>query len=274
VIHPSSVAVSREHRRAKNRQARHRDAEAGVLGVAPWERGHCSMSRVPTIAEEDAKRPERERECLVGERTRIINRMKATLARLGIRNFKPTLRKAAERLCNATHPGEHAAAANVSAELQAIWPPYRAAARPRTFGGSGVLSGVRRVSVARRSAALRNVGLKLRMPSRARVAFIRLIMRVRSPTRHSRSRFGRLASSSAIVGTRDMLQWPRSPRSHPKNPRFSISVSSRSVFARRCSRDTATLEGWITCASTPTSTQPTCQPQRHRDQLRRQAQSA
>ena len=39
-----------------------------------------------------------------------------------------------------------------------------------------------------------------------------------------------------------MLQWPRSPRSHPKNPRFSSSVSSRSVFARRCSRDTARLE--------------------------------
>jgi hypothetical protein len=66
------------------------------------------------------------------------------------------------------------------------------------------------------------------------------------PTRQSRSRFGRLASSSAIVGTRAMLQWPRSPRSHPKNPRFSNSVSSRSVFARRCSRDTATLEAWIT----------------------------
>src|SRR5580704_11977499 len=60
-----------------------------------------------------------------------------------------------------------------------------------------------------------------------------------------------LASSSAIVGTRAMLQWPRSPRSHPKKARFSNSVSSRSVFARRCSRDTATLEGWITCASTP-----------------------
>src|SRR3984893_17310945 len=106
-------------------------------------------------------------------------------------------------------------------------------------------------SVARRSAALRRVGLKLRMPSRARVDFIRFTMRVRSPTRQSRSRFGRLAPSSAIVGTRAMLQWPRSPRSHPKNPRFSNSVSSRSVFARRCSRDTATLEGWITCASTP-----------------------
>ena len=61
------------------------------------------MARVPTIAEEDAKRPNRERECLVGERARIANRMKATLARLGIRNFKPTLRKAAERLAT-LHP--------------------------------------------------------------------------------------------------------------------------------------------------------------------------
>jgi hypothetical protein len=60
-----------------------------------------------------------------------------------------------------------------------------------------------------------------------------------------------LRSSSAIVGTRAMPQWPRCPRSHPRNPRFSNSVSSRSVFARRCSRETATLEGWITCASTP-----------------------
>ena len=56
------------------------------------------MVRVPTIAEEDAKRPNRERECLVKERTRLVNRMKGTLARLGIRNFKPTLRQAAERL--------------------------------------------------------------------------------------------------------------------------------------------------------------------------------
>ena len=53
---------------------------------------------MPTIAEEDAKRPNRERECLVNERTRLVNRMKGTLARLGIRNFKPTLRQAAERL--------------------------------------------------------------------------------------------------------------------------------------------------------------------------------
>ena len=30
------------------------------------------MARVPTIDEEDAKRPNRERECLVKERTRLV----------------------------------------------------------------------------------------------------------------------------------------------------------------------------------------------------------
>jgi transposase len=76
------------------------------------------MARVPTIAEEDAKRPNRERECLVGERTRIVNRMKATLARLGVRNFKPTLRKAAERLATVHTPEGMPLPPNVLAELQ------------------------------------------------------------------------------------------------------------------------------------------------------------
>ena len=83
----------------------------GFLGWLRGECGHCSMARVPTIAEEDAKRPNRERECLVGERTRIVNRMKGSLARLGIRNFKPTLRKAAGASCNAADAGRLAAAA-------------------------------------------------------------------------------------------------------------------------------------------------------------------
>ncbi len=38
------------------------------------------------------------RESLVGEQSRIINRIKATLVRLGIRGFNPKLKKAAERL--------------------------------------------------------------------------------------------------------------------------------------------------------------------------------
>jgi transposase len=64
------------------------------LGWLRGERGHCGMVAIPTIEEEDAKRPSRERENLIGERTRIINRMKSALARLGIRGFKPQLRKA------------------------------------------------------------------------------------------------------------------------------------------------------------------------------------
>jgi transposase len=56
------------------------------------------MIAIPSLEEEDAKRPGREREMLVGERTRIINRFKSTLAWLGIRGFNPTLRPAAARL--------------------------------------------------------------------------------------------------------------------------------------------------------------------------------
>ena len=76
------------------------------------------MARVPTIAEEDAKRPNRERDCLVGERTRIVNRIKSTLARLGIRNFKPTLRKASERLATVHTPEGMPLPPNTLAELQ------------------------------------------------------------------------------------------------------------------------------------------------------------
>ena len=68
------------------------------LGWLRGEPDHCHMAAIPTLAEEDAKRPNRERERLVRERTRIVNRMKSCLVRFGVRNFKPTLRKAPERL--------------------------------------------------------------------------------------------------------------------------------------------------------------------------------
>ena len=94
VIHSSSVAVSREHKRAKTDRLDTAMLTRVFLGWLRGERGHCSMVAVPTIEQEDAKRPSRERESLIGERTRIINRMKSALARLGIRGFKPQLRKA------------------------------------------------------------------------------------------------------------------------------------------------------------------------------------
>ena len=161
VIHPSSVAVSREHRRAKTDRLDTELLKRGFLGWLRGERGHCSMARVPTIAEEDAKRPNRERECLVGERTRIVNRMKARLARLGIRNFKPTLRKAPERLANAAHPGGRAAAAKHAG---------RAAAR---HGAAGL----RRSARSGRSRQARQKRLE-QEPETGPHAMVRLLARV------------------------------------------------------------------------------------------------
>jgi transposase len=62
------------------------------------------MAAIPTLEQEDAKRPTRERETLVAERTRIINRTKSALIRLGIRGFNPGLRKARERLASLRTP--------------------------------------------------------------------------------------------------------------------------------------------------------------------------
>jgi transposase len=98
IIHSNSVAVSREHKRAKTDRLDTAMLIRVFLGWLRGERGHCTMVMVPTIEEEDAKRPSRERENLVGERTRTINRVKSALIRLGIRGFKPQLRKAPQRL--------------------------------------------------------------------------------------------------------------------------------------------------------------------------------
>jgi len=104
VIHPTSVAVSREHRRAKTDRLDTGSLKRVFIGWLRGEPDHCHMAAIPTLAEEDAKRPNREREGLVRERTRIVNRMKSCLARFGIRNFKPTLRKAPERLAALSTP--------------------------------------------------------------------------------------------------------------------------------------------------------------------------
>src|SRR5262245_47191963 len=98
VIHAASVAVPREHRRAKTDRLDTQLLKRAFLGWLRGERGHCKMCAIPTFADEDAKRPHRERETLVGEHTTIINRIKATLARLGIRSFDPKLKTAPDRL--------------------------------------------------------------------------------------------------------------------------------------------------------------------------------
>src|SRR5215212_939749 len=117
VIHPSSVAVPREHRRAKTDRLDTEPLKRAFLGWLRGERGHCTMAAIPTAEEEDAERPNREHASLVGERTRIVNRIKGALARLGVRGFKPTLRKASERLGTLRTPEGMPLPPNTLAEL-------------------------------------------------------------------------------------------------------------------------------------------------------------
>ena len=118
VIHASSVAVSREHRRAKTDRLDTELLKRVFLGWLRGERDHCKMVAIPTIEDEDSKRPNRERESLVGEQTRIVNRMKAALIRLGIRSFNPKLKKAAERLEDLRTPEGEPIPPNTLAELR------------------------------------------------------------------------------------------------------------------------------------------------------------
>src|ERR1700757_5031505 len=118
VIHASSVAVSREHRRAKTDRLDTDLLKRSFLGWLRGERNHCKMVAIPTIKDEDAKRPHREHESLVGEQSRIVNRMKAALIRLGIRGFNPKLKKAAERLGGLPPPEGEPIPPNTLAELR------------------------------------------------------------------------------------------------------------------------------------------------------------
>src|SRR5437667_2163995 len=92
VIHASSVAVSREHRRAKTDRLDTELLKRAFLGWLRGERDHCKMVAVPTIGDAAAKRPNRERENLVGEQNRIINRLQAALIRVAIRGLNPNLK--------------------------------------------------------------------------------------------------------------------------------------------------------------------------------------
>ncbi|MGZ8324725.1 MAG: IS110 family RNA-guided transposase [Rhodoplanes sp.] len=118
IIHASSIAVSREHRRAKTDRLDTELLKRAFLGWLRGERDHCKMVAIPSLAQEDAKRPNRERESLVGEQIRIINRMKAALARLGIRGFNPKLKKAIERLEGLRTPEDAPIPTNTLAELK------------------------------------------------------------------------------------------------------------------------------------------------------------
>ena len=119
VVEPTSILVNRRARRAKTDRL---DAEGLLRVLAAYVGGDhqvCSMGRVPTPEEEDAKRPHREREHLVQERTRFENWILALLATQGIRE-RPSLRSW-ERDLTALRTGDgRCMPANLVAELRRL----------------------------------------------------------------------------------------------------------------------------------------------------------
>ena len=69
-----------------------------LLALERGETRICRVVRVPTPAEEDAKRQHRERQVLVAERTAHSNRITGVLMALGIRDVNPRRRDFADRL--------------------------------------------------------------------------------------------------------------------------------------------------------------------------------
>ena len=98
VMQPASVPVERRGRRAKTDRI---DLDMLLRTLLAWLRGEprvCSMVRVPSVEEEDSRRPGRERDHLVRERVAVENRITSLLCLHGIAGFKPRLKKAMETL--------------------------------------------------------------------------------------------------------------------------------------------------------------------------------
>lgn len=98
VMDPASLKVDRRARRVKTDRI---DAESLLRALLSWRRGDrqaCRFVRVPSVAEEDARRPHRELDRLRRERVAHVNRIKGLLALHGTRDYQPLRRDRRERL--------------------------------------------------------------------------------------------------------------------------------------------------------------------------------
>src|ERR687889_2929404 len=98
VMDPPSLQVDRRARRAKTDRI---DAQALLRALMAHHRGEprvWSPVRVPTPADEDARRTHRERQNLLEERGRHVNRIKGLCAQQGILDYEPMRADRHERL--------------------------------------------------------------------------------------------------------------------------------------------------------------------------------
>jgi len=106
VVDAASIQVDRRARRVKTDRI---DAQALLRSLMAHHRGEArvwSVVRVPTPDEEDAKRTHRERQNLIKERGRHVNRIKGLCAQQGIFDYEPMRSDRRERLeCLVTGDG-------------------------------------------------------------------------------------------------------------------------------------------------------------------------
>ncbi len=98
VIDPASLQVDRRARRVKTDRI---DTERLLRSLMAYLRGEpkvWSVVQVPSIAEEDARRLHRERDRLISERVRHVNRIKGLCALHGIYDYQPLRPQAMARL--------------------------------------------------------------------------------------------------------------------------------------------------------------------------------
>ena len=119
VLEPASILVNRRARRAKTDRLDAQGLLRVLMAYLGGDRQICSMIRVPTPEEEDAKRPHREREHLVQERVRLENRIEALLATQGIRQ-RPSLRSWERNLAALRTGDGRALPAHLRAELDRL----------------------------------------------------------------------------------------------------------------------------------------------------------
>jgi transposase len=105
VVDAASILGPQRRRNAKTDRI---DGVKLLRSLAAWlggEAGVCSMVVPPSVAQEDIRRLSRERGELVGERTKLTNRIGGLLANQGIAGFKP-LKKGARQALEALRTGD------------------------------------------------------------------------------------------------------------------------------------------------------------------------
>ena len=89
VLDPASIQVNRRKRRAKTDRLDLEQLVAALMRHCWGDRFACKVVHEPSPGQEDDRRPSRERDRLVNERTQHINRLKGLLHGQGVRDALP-----------------------------------------------------------------------------------------------------------------------------------------------------------------------------------------